>query len=88
MKCLAAKSRLSNRTCLNQPKATNAKLVITRVKTMGQKTNRIRSGKCKYDEYDKKLASAQNQGFSCITSLSSVKQNMLSKDILDIHVSQ
>ena len=41
-----------------------------------------------YDEYDKKLASAQNQDFSCITSQSSFKQNMLSKAVLDIDVSQ
>ena len=30
-----------------------------------------------YDEYDAKLADAQQQTFKCITSLSSFKQNML-----------
>ena len=41
-----------------------------------------------YDEYDAKLADAQQQTFKCITSLSSFKQNMLSKDVLDIDVLQ
>jgi hypothetical protein len=41
-----------------------------------------------YDEYDDKLTSAQNQEFTCITSLSSFVQNMLSKDVLDVDVSQ
>ena len=41
-----------------------------------------------YDEYDKKLTCAQNQGLNCITSLSSFNQNMLSKDVLDVDVSQ
>ena len=41
-----------------------------------------------YDEYDEKLTSAQNQEFSCITSLSSFVQHMLSKDVLEVNVSQ
>ena len=41
-----------------------------------------------YDEYDKKLTSAQNLEFSCITSLSSFVQNMLLKDVLDVDVLQ
>ena len=41
-----------------------------------------------YDEHDEKLICGQNQEFSCITSLSSFVQNMLSKDVLDIDVSQ
>ena len=30
-----------------------------------------------YDEYDDKLTSAQDQGFTCITKLSSFEQNIL-----------
>jgi hypothetical protein len=41
-----------------------------------------------YDEYDEKLTAAQNQGLDCITSLSSFEQNMLSKDVLEVDVSQ
>ena len=41
-----------------------------------------------YDEYDDLLTGAQNQGLECITSLSSFIQNMLSKDVLAIDVSQ
>jgi hypothetical protein len=41
-----------------------------------------------YDKYDDKLTSAQTQEFTCITSLSSFVQNMLSKDVLDVNVSQ
>lgn len=41
-----------------------------------------------YDEYDEKLTSAQNQEFSCITSLSSFMQNMLSKEVLHVDVLQ
>lgn len=41
-----------------------------------------------YDEYDEKLSAAQNQGFECITNLSFFAQNMLSRDVLDIDVSQ
>lgn len=41
-----------------------------------------------YDEYDKKLTAAQNQGFDCITSLSSFIKNMLSKDVLNVDVCQ
>ena len=41
-----------------------------------------------YDEYDDLLTGAQNQGLECITSLSLFIQNMLSKDVLAIDVSQ
>lgn len=42
-----------------------------------------------YDEYDDLLTGTQNQGLECIiTSLSSFIQNMLSKDVLAIDVSQ
>ena len=41
-----------------------------------------------YDEYDEKLASAQNQDLECITSLPSFVENMLSRNVLDIDVSQ
>ena len=41
-----------------------------------------------YDEYDEKRTTAQNPDFSCITSLSSFKRNMRSKDVLDRGCSQ
>ena len=41
-----------------------------------------------YDEYDDILTGAQNLGLNCITSLSSFTQNMLSKDVLNVDVSQ
>ncbi|XP_028414799.1 uncharacterized protein LOC114537888, partial [Dendronephthya gigantea] len=41
-----------------------------------------------YDEYDGILTDAQNRGLNCITSLSSFIQNMLSKEVLDVDVSQ
>ena len=40
-----------------------------------------------YDEYDDKLKSAQDQGFTCITELSSFEQN-ISKDVLEVDVMQ
>ena len=41
-----------------------------------------------YDEYDEKLKNAENQGFQCITNLTSFQQNMLSKEVLHIDVLQ
>lgn len=41
-----------------------------------------------YDEYDDLLSSSQNQGLNCITSLLSFTQNMLSKEVLAVDVSQ
>ena len=41
-----------------------------------------------YDEYDEKLTNAENQGFQCITNLTSFQQNMLSKEVLHIDVLQ
>ena len=40
-----------------------------------------------YDEYDDKLKSAQDQGYTCITKLSSFEQN-ISKDVLEVDVMQ
>ena len=39
-----------------------------------------------YDEYDERLSSAQEQGFTCITFLPSFVQNMLSADMLEVDV--
>ena len=39
-------------------------------------------------EYDSKLSAAQNQGFNCITSLSSFVNNMLTEDVLCVDVAQ
>ena len=41
-----------------------------------------------YDEYDERLSSAQEQGFTCITFLPSFVQNMLSADVLEVDVAQ
>ena len=41
-----------------------------------------------YNKYDDKLTSAQNLELNCITSLSSFVQNMLSKGVLAVDVSQ
>ena len=41
-----------------------------------------------YDEYDSKLFAVQSQGFNCITSLSSFMNNMLTEDVLCVHVAQ
>ena len=41
-----------------------------------------------YDEYNEKLTNAENQGFQCITNLTSFQQNMLSKEVLHIDVLQ
>lgn len=40
-----------------------------------------------YDEYDDKLKSSQDQGYTCITKLSSLEQN-ISKDVLEVDVMQ
>ena len=40
-----------------------------------------------YDEYGDELKSAQDQGFTCITKLSSFEQN-ISKDVLEVDVLQ
>ena len=42
----------------------------------------------KYDEYDEKLTFPQKKGVNSNTSLSSFNQNILSKDVLDVEVSQ
>lgn len=41
-----------------------------------------------YDEYDDIPTGAQNQGLNCITSLSSFIQNMISKEVIDVDISQ
>lgn len=41
-----------------------------------------------YDEYDDLLTGAQNTGLECITSLEAFENNMLSRDVLHIDVSQ
>ena len=41
-----------------------------------------------HDEYDEKLTNAENQGFQCITNVTSFQQNMLSKEVLHINVLQ
>ena len=40
-----------------------------------------------YDEYDDKVKSAQDQGFTCITKLSSFEQN-ISRDVLEVDIMQ
>ena len=56
-------------------------------------TKTIESFRCcekvvEYDEYDVRLSSAQEQGFTCITFLPSFVQNMLSADVLEVGVTQ
>ena len=41
-----------------------------------------------FDEYDERLSSAQEQGFTCITFVPSFVQNMLSANMLEVDVAQ